>query len=150
MEPSSASLAMASAGSWMERPQRRGSLSLTESPILRGGAGFTSTSISTIQSLHCRAVRSFAKLLLRQPSSCFYALTDYTPIRTNQIHEKVLRHDQWKADARAVHLISDHRDVHALGTCLFIRLRKDMGDELDHDIHAHQVARRLWEDRWNE
>jgi hypothetical protein len=79
-------------GSWMERPQRRGSLSLTESPILRGDAGFTSTSMSTIQSLHCRAVRSSAKLRLRQPSSCFYALTDYTPIRTNQIHEKLLRH----------------------------------------------------------
>ena len=39
MEPSGESLAMASAGSWMERVQRRGCLFPTESPLLRGGAG---------------------------------------------------------------------------------------------------------------
>jgi hypothetical protein len=44
MEPSGESLAMASAGSWMERAHRRGCLFPTESPLLRGGAGFISTS----------------------------------------------------------------------------------------------------------
>jgi len=58
MEPSSASLAMVSAVLWMEPAQRRGCLSPTESLVVRGRHGSISTSMSTTQSLHSRAVRS--------------------------------------------------------------------------------------------
>src|SRR4030095_11783823 len=56
------------------------------------------------------------------------------PFRKRRWHLLFRWHAGPKANPHAVHLVKDHANIRALGTGLFVRRGKDMGNELDHGI----------------
>ena len=61
------------------------------------------------------------------------------PFRERRRHLLCRRHAPRQADPRAVRLVADHAHLRSLGTGLFTRWRKDLGDELDHGVPAGLV-----------
>src|SRR6266540_3055136 len=62
------------------------------------------------------------------------------PLRQRRWNFLFRRHYRREASPHPGHLFAYHANIRALGTGLFARNRKDVGNELDHDIHARQVA----------